>query len=158
MVAPTPEQKWKQNYFILFYPHPRTCSMVLERGKGREGERERSINMREKHQLLASCTHPNQGPNPKPRHVPRRGIKPATFWFMGQHSNQLSHTSQGQKNYFTPIKTQTSRSILPHTSAHEGRCYWRSSGDCCWKELSVSETTQRSPLRLHRGHVWGKIF
>ena len=35
---------------------------------------------REKHQLIASPMHPNQGSNPQPRYVPRSGIKPTAFW------------------------------------------------------------------------------
>ena len=31
--------------------------LFLERGEGREKERERNINVREKHQLVASCIH-----------------------------------------------------------------------------------------------------
>ena len=49
-----------------FYPHPRTSLLILERGKGKE----RNIGVREKHQLVASCTCPNQEPNPQPRLVP----------------------------------------------------------------------------------------
>ena len=29
---------------------------------------------------------PNWGPGPQPRHVPRPGIEPMTFWFTGWHS------------------------------------------------------------------------
>ena len=44
--------------------------MILERGEGREGEREE-----EKHQFcclsyVVSGTYPEQGPNLQPRHVP----------------------------------------------------------------------------------------
>ena len=40
------------------------------REKEREGERERKKhNVREGHQSVASCTHPDQGPNLQPRHV-----------------------------------------------------------------------------------------
>ena len=40
------------------------------REKGGGGEREGNIDVREKHQLVAPCTQPEQGPNPKPKHVP----------------------------------------------------------------------------------------
>ena len=40
------------------------------REKGGDGEREGNIDVREKHQLVAPCTQPEQGPNPKPKHVP----------------------------------------------------------------------------------------
>ena len=38
-------------------------------GEGREKERKRNIYMREKHGLVASYVHPDQGPNLQPRHV-----------------------------------------------------------------------------------------
>ena len=59
--------------------------MILERGEGREGERERNIDVREKHQPAAFHMHPNQETNLQPRHVPYPGIKPVTFWFEEQH-------------------------------------------------------------------------
>ena len=43
--------------------------LFLERGEGREKERERNIDVREKHQSVAPCTWPIQGPNPQPKHV-----------------------------------------------------------------------------------------
>ena len=48
---------------------------ILEREVVRgEGEREketwRNTDVRKKHQLAASCTHPNEGLNLQPRHVP----------------------------------------------------------------------------------------
>ena len=45
-------------------------NLSLERGEGREEERGRNIDVGEKHQLAASRMHPNQEPNPQPRHVP----------------------------------------------------------------------------------------
>ena len=41
--------------------------------------------MEEKHQLVASHTHPNRGPNLHLRHVPWLGIKPAIFHSVGKH-------------------------------------------------------------------------
>ena len=55
---------------FFFYPHLRTCLLILERGEERGIDRERNIDVKEKHQLVASCMHPNQGLNPQPRHVP----------------------------------------------------------------------------------------
>ena len=43
--------------------------MILERGDERWRERERNIDVREKHQLAASHTSPNWGLNPQPRDV-----------------------------------------------------------------------------------------
>ena len=44
--------------------------LFLDSREGREKERERNTDMREQHQLVASCMHPNQGLNPQPGHVP----------------------------------------------------------------------------------------
>ena len=41
----------------------------LEGGHGREGEWERNIDVREKHQSVASCLHPDWGQNLQPRRV-----------------------------------------------------------------------------------------
>ena len=52
---------FNKKYF--FYPHPKTFfSLLLEREEGRE----RNIDLREKHALVASCTRPDQGLEPKP--------------------------------------------------------------------------------------------
>ena len=48
------------------------------RGEGKKKERETSISC-----LLHT---PDLGPGPQPRHVPRMGIEPVTFWFTGWHS------------------------------------------------------------------------
>ena len=56
-----------------------------------KGERKKE---REKDRSVAFCMCPNWGSNPKPRHVPRLGLEPMTFWCMGLHSNQLSHTAR----------------------------------------------------------------
>ena len=59
--------------------------LFLERREGRVREREKN-NVREKLESAASCTHPNLGQNPQPRHVPWPGIEQVTFCFAGQHS------------------------------------------------------------------------
>ena len=48
------------------------CLKFLERGKGRGKERERNIDMQEKHGSGSVASHmpPNQGPDPQPNHVP----------------------------------------------------------------------------------------
>ena len=75
-----------------------------ERGKGREGERKRTIDVREKRGSVASHTCPDWEPNLQPRYVPWPGIEPAALQFMGWCSIQLSHNGQGgnvnfKKNY-----------------------------------------------------------
>ena len=63
--------------------HLRICLLILERKGGREGgrgtERERNINVREKHPSVA-C-----------RRCPRPGMGPAAFWHTGRCYNQLSY-------------------------------------------------------------------
>ena len=61
------------------------------RGRGVE----RNIYVRERHWSFTSCTCQEQGSNPQPSSVPWPGIEPATFWCMGQCSNQLSHPRPG---------------------------------------------------------------
>ena len=63
----------------------------------REGERERNIDVREKHQLVASHTHPNWGPNLQARYVPSLGIEPTTFLVYGMML---------QPTVFKPLKKQ----------------------------------------------------
>ena len=66
------------------------------REEGGERERVRERSMRERNiDWLPSHRFPGQRPNPQPQYVPCVGIEPTTFWFMGQYSNQLIHTSQG---------------------------------------------------------------
>ena len=54
----------------------------LEREEGREKEKERNSDVREKHRLVASRMHTIRGLNLQPRHVPWLGTKPATFSFV----------------------------------------------------------------------------
>ena len=55
--------------FILFLYSPK--DMLTDfRERGREREMERNIDVREKHQSLASCMCSDWGPNPQPKHVP----------------------------------------------------------------------------------------
>ena len=73
--------------------------LFLERGKGREEERERNVDVSEKHCLVASCTHHIQGPNLQPRHVLWLGIELVTFCFCRMMPNQLNHTGQGSLRF-----------------------------------------------------------
>lgn len=50
----------------------------------------------------------------QPGHVPGLGIEPVTFWCLGQHSNQLSHTSQSKRFFFKNIE-------LPYAIMEPGR-------------------------------------
>ena len=48
---------------LFLNPHPRMFLL-------RKRERHTDIDVREKHQVVASCMCPDQGSNPQPRHVP----------------------------------------------------------------------------------------
>ena len=52
--------------FFKKNPHLRTCLVILERGEGRKRERERNIDVKEKHRLVASCMRPDWEPNRQP--------------------------------------------------------------------------------------------
>ena len=54
------------------------------------------MDVREKHQLVATHTHPNQEPNPQPRHVPQLGIKPVAFHFAESHRSGYSLLNVGE--------------------------------------------------------------
>ena len=59
------------------------------------GERERNIDVREKHQLVAFCTCLEEGSNLQPRHAPWPGIKLATFRLHGMMLQPTEPPSQG---------------------------------------------------------------
>ena len=59
----------QRNIFISFLLKMFYLFLFLEREEGREGERESSTSVREKHQLVASCVRLDQGPNLQPRHA-----------------------------------------------------------------------------------------
>ena len=59
----------------------------------RERKGESETLMREKYHLVASHRYSNWGWNMHPRHLSWLGIKPVTFWCIGQCSNQPSHTN-----------------------------------------------------------------
>ena len=63
--------------FCLFFSFKDFIYLCLERGEGKEKERERNIHAR---------PLPHWGPGPQPKHVSWLGIEPVTLWFAGQHS------------------------------------------------------------------------
>ena len=66
-------------FFLRFY-------LFLDRGEGREKERERKIN------VWYCLSHPpHWGPGLQPRCVPWLGIEPVTLWFTGWHSTTEPH-------------------------------------------------------------------
>ena len=69
-------------------------------GVGREKERERNMDVREKHQLSA-CTHPSWGPNVQPRHM--TGNQTGDLLVCRITPSQLSHAGQGDILFFKVI-------------------------------------------------------
>ena len=59
--------------------------LLLERWEGKEKERERNINVREKLWLVICHTCPEWGPNPQSRQEPWLGITMVTFHFVRWH-------------------------------------------------------------------------
>ena len=67
--------------------------LFLERGEGREKDRERNINM------WLPLPHPQLGTWPTTRHVPWLGIELATLWFTGQHSVHWATPARAQYSF-----------------------------------------------------------
>ena len=59
------------------------------------GEKEKNIDVWEKHWLVASCMHPNRGENPQPRYVPWPGIDPRSLLVYGMMLQTTEPPSQG---------------------------------------------------------------
>ena len=76
--------------FIAFLFCKDFIYLFLKRGEGREKERQRNTDAREKHQSFASCLCPDQGLNLKPRHVPCLGNELATFCFAGRTPDRVT--------------------------------------------------------------------
>ena len=59
---------------FFFNPLSRVCLLILEREEGgereRQTDRQTDIDVRENHQSVSSCMHPDQGLNLQPRYVP----------------------------------------------------------------------------------------
>ena len=76
----------------------------------KEGEREREKHQHEKHWLVASRLHPDQGSNTQRRYVPWPEIEPPTSWCMllGWHFNQLNLPARSWfENFIYRFFTQT---------------------------------------------------
>ena len=88
-------RSWTMHYFILYFIlicfnlHLRICLLILEKEERGERKRERERE-REREPSIDYLLY-----------VPRPGIKPANFWCMEQHSNQLSHLARASLFYFT---------------------------------------------------------
>ena len=70
---------WLVVFILLIYLFVKVLYLfILQRGAGKEKERERNISV-----WLPLMCPPNWGPGPQPRHVPRLGIELAALWFVG---------------------------------------------------------------------------
>ena len=70
--------------------------MILESREERERERKRNPDVREKHRInRLPLRWAQTGTELTTQACALTGIEPATFWFIEQCSNQLSHTGQG---------------------------------------------------------------
>ena len=88
-------QDFSVTALYLFLKSSSEDIFIAFRGRGRGRERKKNIDVREKHQSVASCTGPNQGLNPQPGSVPWWAVTPTAFWCTGRCSNQLSHWPGG---------------------------------------------------------------
>ena len=59
-------------------------------------ERERNINVTEKHRSVASCMHPDWGPNPQSRHCTLTGNRTGDLLLCRRTPKQLRHITQGK--------------------------------------------------------------
>ena len=108
------ETRISRYLFWQFFPQI-FIYLLLERGEGREREKERNSNVQEIHRLVAPrippagdlAQNPGMCPDwesnwrlgPQLRHVPWPGMEPATIWFPGWY---LSHTNQS--NFDIPFQ------------------------------------------------------
>ena len=69
-------------YFLTFSSLPADTFFIAFRERGSERERERNIDVREKHQLVASICTPTGDRSPN-LDMPWPGIELVTFWFAG---------------------------------------------------------------------------
>ena len=79
-------------YRISFFFFKDFSHLFLERGEGREKEREFLSSIFERNVIDGlPLMSPQLEACPQPRHVPRQAIKPATPWFSGRHPNPEPH-------------------------------------------------------------------
>ena len=66
---------------LFFFLIPRICLLIFRERKesGGETDHQTDIDVREKHQLVASRVHPDQVSNPQPGCVPWSGMEPVVF-------------------------------------------------------------------------------
>ena len=90
---------WQQsNKMILIF---KNMYLFLERREGREKERERNIDVREKHQSVYSHTCPNLGPGLHPRYVPDQELNRQPFALQDNAQPTESHPSGQEDPYWS---------------------------------------------------------
>ena len=82
-----------RTYLLLSFLFILTRGRVYVDFKEGGGERDRNIDVREKHRSVGSCMCLGQVLHQHPRYVPWLGIEPTTFWCAGRCSDQSSHQS-----------------------------------------------------------------
>ena len=81
------------DFFLRFYLF---TYLLLDKGKRREKERERNIDVREEHQLVASYSCPQVGTEPMTQaRALTRNHRTSDLLLCGTTPNQLSHTGPG---------------------------------------------------------------
>ena len=86
---------------FIFYPHLRTCLLILERGEGRKRERERNINVKEKYWSIAPCPNPSQGWPHNPGMCPDQELNLWTFGLQEIVPTKLATLARVKKKMFT---------------------------------------------------------
>ena len=89
----------------LFFKNPHLRIWFIDfRERRRErvggGERDWDIDMREKHQSIASCTHPNWRLSPQPKYVPWPWIAPAAVLVYRMTLQPTEPPGQGSMTFF----------------------------------------------------------
>ena len=115
--------------------------LFLDRGKGRDKERGRNLNM------WLSLTYPNYRPGPKPRHVHWLGIEPVTLWCTGQCSIHWSTLVRTMGIVFKPSQVMKAPVSFYHGPARSWISLLEPHKNTIKKELESSEKV-----------VWRKVF
>ena len=82
-------QRWIFEDFIYLF---------IERGEGRENEKERNINAKEERRLVAFRISPALGPEPTTQACALTRDRTSDLLFCGTIPNRLSHTGLGHKD------------------------------------------------------------
>ena len=130
----------KGSRFLFIY-----LNIVVSREKeGREKEKERNIDVREKHQSVASHIHSNRGPNLQPRRVPWLGTEPATLWSTEQcpthwatlvrAASRLLHTEKWEETGISQERPNRKALFLQGPDCVTSYSYFLTTFGCCiWK-------------------------